>query len=1068
MNLFAGWILTGTILLANVGIGTPRSSVWFEPNHGQVKGRTEFVGRTQGAFLYLTGSAVVYAMPPAKYAQKEKMRQVTMTFSGAVRESSATGEDATGGYSNYFTGKTEKDWHTGVPHYARVRFRDVYPGVDVVYYGVGGRAEFDLELQPGADLSQVGMVFSGADSVRLNREGDLLVGIDGAEIRQHKPRVFQGAAELESWYEVAAGVVRVRVPEANSTKKLTVDPIVEFSTYLGGPGAEAGGRMVMAPDGNLIIGACTQSPASPALDPFTQPSVVSLAPIVMKAGSDGKRILFYTVLGRNGWDCLTALALGKDASITVGGSTRSSEFPVKNAFQTQFKAIWDNAFVARISADSRTLIYSSYMGGSNREQMNSVTLDDRGDAYFVGNTVSNDYPVAGALQPKIASGMDAFLTRITPEGKIVFSTYFGGSGLDGFWDVKWRSDGVLILTGGTASADFPLKDPMETAVSPKTGYPNPFLVFISDDGAKLMYSTFFGNKASGEGSFLALDKEGRIYVAGSIHDKGFPLKNPLFGETDGGKSFVTIFDRTGRERLYSTFLPGFWILSMVLDEDGSIVLGGAASSSDFPVKDSFQSYRGGGVAGTDAALMKLTPDGQALRFATIMGGANGEWITAVVLGPNQSIYAAGEVISIDFPVVNAYQPQAGGGNDSIFLRFTDNSTAPTTPSVFSVSPTRLSFRFTQGEVPPPPAALTISGLHGQVFATPTVPWLRVSPAGLGVSGTMTVSADPAGLAPGVHAGGIKLSPSTGEPVVIDTSIAVLAAAPLLREIDPPLVPVGSDDTVITLRGSGFTARTAVQIHTIPWLLSPVTVVDANTLRFRLPKSYFGAETNHSITVQNPDSAISKPVSLAVGRPAPAIAAKGIVSAASYAGDVISPGEILTLFGENFEQGMRVDFDGLKATPIYITPNQLSVVAPAGLSGARETNVIVEMNFEWRSTPVRIPVWPARPALFTADASGKGQAAALNQGGSVNGPSNPAAKGSIAVLYGTGGGVEILPTKVFIDGIECEVLYAGQAPGLTNGAWQLNVRIPAFASKGEVVWRAGERESPEGVTIALRD
>src|SRR6187402_1143907 len=166
---------------------SPSASVWFEPNHGQVKGRTEFVGRTPGAFLYLTGSAVVYALPPAKIEHKQKMRQVTMTFAGALPESAAAGEQATGGYSNYFTGKTEKDWHTGVPHYGRVRFPDVYPGVDVVYYGVEGRTEFDLELRPGADLSQIGMRFIAADSVRVDAVGDLRVKLAEAEIRQHKP-----------------------------------------------------------------------------------------------------------------------------------------------------------------------------------------------------------------------------------------------------------------------------------------------------------------------------------------------------------------------------------------------------------------------------------------------------------------------------------------------------------------------------------------------------------------------------------------------------------------------------------------------------------------------------------------------------------------------------------------------------------------------------------------------------------------------------------------------------------------------------------------------------------------
>ena len=157
------------------------------------------------------------------------------------------------------------------------------------------------------------------------------------------------------------------------------------------------------------------------------------------------------------------------------------------------------------------------------------------------------------------------------------------------------------------------------------------------------------------------------------------------------------------------------------------------------------------------------------------------------------------------------------------------------------------------------------------------------------------------------------------------------------------------------------------------------------------------------------------------------------------------------------------FDGLLATPLYVTPRQLSVVVPAGLAGAREVNVIVERDFDWRSVPVRMVVWPARPGLFTSDSSGRGLAAALNEDGTVNSAANPAAKGSIVVLWGTGGGVENLPQKVFIDGIDCEVLYAGAKDGL----WQINARIPDFAVKGEVVWRAGERESPEGVILALK-
>ena len=1043
----------------------PSASVWFEANAGQVKGRTEFVGRTRGAFLYMTGREVVYAMAPAKIEPGAKMRQVRMEFAGAAQRSAGHGEEATGGYSNYFVGKTDKEWFTGVPHFGRLRYREVYPGIDVVYYGANGAIEFDFIVKPGTDVSQIGMRFHEAASLTVDE--DVVVEKDGAEMRVRRPRVFQGGLEIPSWYEMVNGVVKVRTAGHDEEAELTIDPVLDFSTYLGGPGSDGFSKMEMASDGNLVLAGSTQSPASPMLDPFQQPSVVFLAPIILKMSADGRRVLFYLILGRNGWDSTGGMAISKDGTIVAGGTTRSTSFPTRNAFQTELKAAIQNAWVARVSGDGRTLLYSSYLGGSRYEALSALAVDDAGNAYFGGDTMG-DFPLVAPLQARMASNNDAFIARVSPEGRLLFSTYLGGSGLDGIFAMKWRKDGVLILTGVTGSTDFPLKDPIQSTTSPRTNWAWPFLSIIADDGSAMLYSSFYAGPSIGYGIALAIDPGGRIYVTGYLGDRGYPVKNPLFAEAEGYHGYLTIFDTKGKERLYSTLIPGAWPQSLALDTDGSILIGGSAISSDFPLKDSFQSFRGGGVSNTDVFLLKISPDGSTLLFASLMGGSSGEGQGGLVVGPNKTIYGSGNTESINFPVKGAYQSAAGGGNDAFFYRITDTSLIPASPVPFTVSPGRLTFRVVQGEAPPATVAISVTGLTGQVFAAPSVAWLRVSPLGLGVSGTMSVSVDTSALPPGVHQGSIKLTPSTGDGTSVEVTLTVLAQAPNLSAVSPALVPVGTDDTEITLRGSGFTNRTTVQIATVPWVLSPLRFVDSTMLRFTLPKAYFSAETNHSITVQNPDSAVSKPVSLAVGRPAPLIAAKGIVSAASYVGDVISPGEILTLFGENFEQGMRVNFDGLLATPLYITPGQLSVVAPTGLTGAREVNVIVEMNFDWRSIPVRIPVWPARPGLFTANSSGKGQAAALNQDGSVNSPANPAVKGSIAVLYGTGGGVENLPTKVFIDGIECEVLYAGQAPGLIAGAWQLNVRIPEFASKGEVVWRAGERESVEGVYVALQD
>lgn len=1037
----------------------PSASVWFEPNAGQVKGRTEFVGRASGAFLYMTGAEVIFTMAPAKIESGAKMRQVRMTFVGSSATAIGQGEQPTGGYSNYFTGKTEKEWVTNVPHFERLRYREVYPGIDLLYYGNGGQIEYDFEVKPGACAADIGIRFT--EPVTLDANGDLLAG----GIRQRKPRVFQGRREVPSWYEIEDGVVRVRLAKIDPHAPLTIDPVLDFSTYLGGPGADSINRLALAADGNLILAGHTQSPASPTLDPFQQPSIVFLAPLILKMSPDGQRILFSTILGRNGWDACTALTLGKDGSIVIGGTTRSAVFPVKNAVQDEFKSDIQMGFVTRLTSDGRTLLYSSYLGGTHYDVVADVTLDDKGNAYFVGYTWDLDFPVLLPLQAKAANNQDAFLTKVSPEGKMLFSTYYGGrTGWDNFRTVQWRSDGMLIIGGGSTSTDYPLKDPVQAEMTPRTGFSTGILTLIRDDGSAVVYSSYIGGPSFSDVSRIVVDGGGKIVVVGFVWDRAFRLKNPLFTTEGESGGYLSIFDSSGKELLYSTFLPGMWAGDAALDSVGDIYIGGSAQSSDVPLKDSFQPYRGGGISKSDAMLMKISADGRALLFSTLLGGSDGEFLSGLAIGPNRTVYAAGQAISNNFPVKNAYQSISGGGNDGFLYRITDDSVPAASSTPFSVSPGRLTFRFIKGDPAPPPVALGITGLNGQVFATVSDGWLRVTPAGLGVSGTMSVSVDASTLMPGVYQGSIKLTPSSGEATSVGIVLTVLAAAPGLFSVEPAHVAIGTDDTEITLRGSGFTSNTSVQLATVPWLLSPVRFVDSTTLRFTLPKLYFSGEANHSITVQNPDSAASAPVSVSVGRPPLAIAPRGIVSAASFTGDVISPGEILTIFGENFEAGIRVNFDGALAAPLYVTPRQLSVVAPVELAGARETNVVVQMNLERRSVPMRMTVWPARPGLFTADSSGRGLAAALNQDGSVNSSGNPAAKGSIVVLWGTGGGVENLRQQVFIDGMECEVLYAGR----TDGLWQLNVRVPEFAVKGEVVWSAGQRDSVEGVFIAIRD
>jgi uncharacterized protein (TIGR03437 family) len=356
-------------------------------------------------------------------------------------------------------------------------------------------------------------------------------------------------------------------------------------------------------------------------------------------------------------------------------------------------------------------------------------------------------------------------------------------------------------------------------------------------------------------------------------------------------------------------------------------------------------------------------------------------------------------------------------------------------------------------------------------------WLKVVTSSASAPATLTVSLDPDGLAPGTYSGTITITPQSGAPTMINAGLTILAAAAVLQNISPAFVAIGSGDTTVALHGSGFTRDTIVQLFANQWKDTPVVFVDSSTLQFVVPSKYFNSASADQFSVQNPQSAISNAVVLSIGIPAPQVSNGGVVNAASYAGDSVSPGEIVTIFGANFgtQDNTQVLFDGIQATLLYVTPTQLGATTPYAISAATTSLVIKSQGQS--SAPVAIPVVSATPAIFTTDASGKGQGAILNQDSSINSATNAAAPGSVVVLYGTGGGSLTndsparlaLPVSVTIGDVDAPVLYAGIAPGLVSGAIQVNVQVPISVSSGAVpvILQVGNAKSRADVTLAVQ-
>jgi uncharacterized protein (TIGR03437 family) len=490
-----------------------------------------------------------------------------------------------------------------------------------------------------------------------------------------------------------------------------------------------------------------------------------------------------------------------------------------------------------------------------------------------------------------------------------------------------------------------------------------------------------------------------------------------------------------------------------VDKDQNIYIAGTALGDDLPVKDSLQPFRGG----TDAYLTKISSSGQSLVFSTYLGGTAGEVGGAFVLDAQGGVYFTGQTTSSDFPTKNPYQSKYGGGDDIFLVKITDNSVAPSGP--LQALPGHLPFQFVQGGAAPAPQTVSVSGPE-QYFITTTPAWISAAPVGSPTPpNTVQVSVNPSGLAPGQYNGSVVLHPQSGAAVTtVDVALTVLGPAAVVTSLEPALVQVGSDDTLITVHGSGFLPGAKLYVDDVGYALTPLTVVDSHTITFTLPKLYFTVVTTHPIAILNPQAPLSNSIAVSVGQVGPTIATGGVVNAASYAAPPVAVGEIVVIYGSNFGDGSATQalFDYVQATIIYATPTQVAATVPRGVGNRAMTQVIVQ-NGDVMSAPVTLPVAPSAPALFTADSTGKGQASALNQDYSVNGASNPAARGSVIQLFGTGGGlltkdalpIVTLPTSATVDGLDAQVQFAGAAPGLPEGVLQVNVMIPPGVRSGSV-------------------
>jgi hypothetical protein len=675
---------------------------------------------------------------------------------GANPNARVTGLDPLPGKSNYFLGNDPKKWRTNVENYSKVKYQNAYPGIDLVYYGNQGKLEHDFVVSAGANPGAIEMALEGAENISVDEGGNLVAKINGGNVVLNKPSIYQDTfanpkskianpKSIDGRYVLLAdNRIGFDIGAYDKTLPLIIDPVLSYSTYLGGSGGEEATGIAVDASGNAYVAGDTTSTDFPTTGgAFQETSSASSCAFVTKIAPDGSSRVYSTYLCGSGGVQGVSIAVDAARNAFVVGGTTSTNFPITpGAFQTANAGGSDglDAFVTKLNSTGSSLVYSTYLGGSGNDYAysfsNGIAVNANGNAYVIGITKSTNFPTTpgafdrtcgtdGLCNP--GSGQypnpepDNFVTKLSADGSaLVYSTYLGGSGYEEQYNaIAIDSSGNAYVTGGSGSTDFPT-----TAGAFLTSGRGAFVTKLNAAGSALAYSTFLTNSSGAIGEGIAVDPYGNAYVTGYLESLvDFPTTPGAFQTTraPGGRpTFVTKLNSTGSALEYSSFLGGSgddegW--GVAVDASGNAYVSGTTSSSDFPTASPVQATCGvGGYY--DAFVAKLNGAGSALIFSTCLGGADSsEEGFGNALDPSGNLYVVGHTNSINFPTTSgAFQTSYGGGEYDAFVT---KISFPAGPTVF-VTPPSLTFGDQLVGTTSMPQAITLTNTGNAALAISSI------------------------------------------------------------------------------------------------------------------------------------------------------------------------------------------------------------------------------------------------------------------------------------------------------------------------------------------------------------
>lgn len=864
--------------------------ILFERNQGQYPERYDFGSRAHGQSFFIAPNGAEIGIPGTKGATIE------LSFPGARRNPELRSAEPAVTRANYLIGRDPSRWIIGVPTYSNVAYDDVYRGIDLVYHGTQKQLEYDFVVSAGADPKQIRLRFDATEVV-LDENGDLLLKAAAGQVVNRRPIAYQLCAGerriVPAHYRMTGpNEVAFTLGQYDPDAELVIDPMIEFSAFIGGLGDESVESLALDPSGNIYVAGGTAGSPFLATAGVVQTVQADRADqeafhsnnnsydgYITKLAAGGSSILYRTYLGGEGSDRIYGIAIDGTGHAIVGGETRSKDFPttVGAALPELPNGFGDYAlsprhgFVARLNSTGTAFVYSTYIGADTfytDETVIDVATDNTGAAWVTGETRSQQFPVtAGAYQPELAETgtflePDGFVMKLSPTGAILHSTYLGGP----HWD---RSDGVAV----DASGNVYVRSRSSIGLFGLNHFPTTpgafrnsgayYVSKLNPSLSTLLYSTAIAGdenrNLSSEGvagGGLAVDTSGNAYVTGYAEAGTLSTTSGAHRTSSCGRdAFVVKLNPTGTAAIYSTYLVGGTGCStstigydIAIDSSGNAYVGGMTTAPHYPTINGLQAgpLETCSACVGDGFIMKLSPAGQPIDFSTTYGSTAADDVRAIAIS-GSAIVVAG---------------QTSPGNA---LGFAD-----------------------LWHVNPPLAAPNKQ--TGRIFVAK-----------------------------------INLAAPAPAPGIVGFSHAVRAGDQSGYNTANRLF----------IRGFGFQEDATVTVGSLPTRFT-ATVVDPTLIQIDVPVNVAGT---YEVVVRNPDGTELRKNGLRYML-YPSLVSCGTVKPITPETGSVTGGTPIVIRGNNFQPGAAVTVGATLATNVnYVSPTEIHAVTPPGRSGHADVLVI---------------------------------------------------------------------------------------------------------------------------------